>query len=215
MGIVAPHLPYDHLREVAADFLTRHHPDGDLPVPIERIIELELRIDIVPMPGLLSEFDVDAYITGDLTEIRVDEHIQNARPTRYRFSLAHELAHFLVHQDVFAALKFSSIAEWKEAMNSIPEDQYRWVEIQAYGLAGLILVPPTPLADMFDDLTQKARQAGVTLQDIDQRGLAREPVRPPLFYCRAAGSVAGGIVRRPKLLPNAVDRHAHGFYNIR
>src|SRR5260370_39215703 len=109
MPIVAPFLPYDKLRGIAAAFLEQHHKEGTIPIPIEKIAEFRFNLDIVPVPGLQDEFDVDAYITSDLTEIRVDQFIQENRPTRYRFSLAHELAHVLIHQDIFKALAFSTI----------------------------------------------------------------------------------------------------------
>ncbi len=167
MKISVPYLPYERLREIADEFLNEHHESGSLPVPIEHIIEIDLKLDIVPMPGLFNEFDVDAFITNDLSEIRVDQFIQQKQLNRYRFSLSHELSHLLIHRDVFASLKFSSIAEWKTAMRSIPDDEYGWIEWQAYALAGLILVPSQPLADMFADKIEEARKAGINLKDID------------------------------------------------
>jgi hypothetical protein len=169
MSIRAPFLPYDQLRGIAAEFLQKHHKSGEIPVPIERIIELELGLDIVPMPGLLNEFDVDAFITSDLLEIRVDQQIQARQPNRYRFSLAHELAHLLIHRDVFSQLTFSTIAEWKSAMRLIPDEEYAWIEWQAYSLGGLILVPPQPLSDAFADRINEAKRAGITLKDMDKR----------------------------------------------
>jgi hypothetical protein len=152
MAIVAPFLPYDALRKIANRFLMEHHPSGEIPIPIEEIVEFELELDIVPVPGLQDEFDIEAFITSDLTEIRVDQFIQSKRPARYRFSLAHEVAHFLVHQDIFKELrKFSTIAEWKDVITTIPEEPYSWIEWQAYALAGLILVPSITLKDLFED----------------------------------------------------------------
>jgi len=168
MDIVAPHLPYDKLRRIAADFLAQHHQAGTLPVPIEAIAEFRFGLDIVPVPGLLDGFDVDAFLTSDLTEIRVDRFIQEKRPTRYRFSIAHELAHLVIHQDVFKQLTFSTVQEWKKAMQSIPEDQYGWLEWQAYSLAGLVLVPPAPLADLFKDKLKEAKKVGIDLYDLDE-----------------------------------------------
>ena len=105
MAFRAPSYSYDQLRAVADQFHSQHHPAGYLPVPIEEIAEFNFSLDIVPMPGLKDEFDVDAFITGDLTEIRVDRYIQEHRLNRYRFSLAHELAHLLIHRELFAALR--------------------------------------------------------------------------------------------------------------
>lgn len=167
MPIVAPRLTYDRLRRIAADFLTEHHAAGTIPIPIERIAELRFQLDIVPVPGLQDEFDVDAFVTSDLREIRVDQFIQENRPARYRFSLAHELAHIVIHQDILKALKFSTIKQWKEAMRSIPEDQYTWIEWQAYCLGGLILVPEIPLKDLFETKCEEAQKAGIDLQDAD------------------------------------------------
>jgi Zn-dependent peptidase ImmA (M78 family) len=138
-------------------------------VPIEEIAEFRFRLDIVPVPGLQDGFDVDAYLTSDLKEIRVDRFIQENRLNRYRFSIAHELAHLVVHQDVFKAMRFSTIQEWKVAMQSIPEDQYGYIEWQAYSLAGLILVPPVPLMALFKDKVKEAKVAGIDLYEMDER----------------------------------------------
>src|SRR5271155_3958453 len=116
MAVVAPYLPYGKLRTEAANFLARYHSSGELPIPIEKIVEFKLGLDIVPVPGLQDEFDIDAFITSDLTEIRVDRFIQEHRPARYRFSLAHEVAHLVIHQEVFKELAFSTISEWKDVM---------------------------------------------------------------------------------------------------
>jgi hypothetical protein len=169
MAISAPYLPYEELRRRADEFLRKHHPSGILPVPIERIIEFDFKLDIVPMPGLLDNFEVDAFITSDLSEIRVDRFIQEKRPKRYRFSLAHELAHLLVHRDVFRELTFSTIEEWKEVLQSIPEYDYRWIEQHAYNLAGLILVPAKPLKDRFEDCVAAAAKAGIEWSTLDDR----------------------------------------------
>jgi hypothetical protein len=89
MAVVAPYLPYDKLRVVAADFHEQHHPSGEIPIPIERIIEFRFQLDIVPVPGIQDEFDVDAYITSDLREIRVDRFIQAVTVHRARVTKDH------------------------------------------------------------------------------------------------------------------------------
>lgn len=89
MAIKAPYLPYEKLRQVAADFLAKHHAAGSIPVPIERIIEFEFDIDIVPVPGLHRGFDIDSYLTSDLGEIHVDESVYKRQPGRYRMRGCH------------------------------------------------------------------------------------------------------------------------------
>jgi hypothetical protein len=178
------------LRELADDFLRRYHPTGDLPVPIERIVEFQFELDIVPVPGLKSEFDVDAFITSDLAEIRVDQFIQQHRETRYRFSLAHEIAHFVLHQDVFERLKFSTVQGWKEAMRSIPERQYFFIEQQGYAFAGLILVPSAPLRALFDESLADAARAGIVLNELGDR--ARKMIQEHIgTFFGVSGEVIG------------------------
>jgi Zn-dependent peptidase ImmA (M78 family) len=165
VSVRAPFLPYDKLRAEADKFLATFNPSGTIPVPIERIVEFDLHIDIVPTPGLHENFDIDSYPTSDLTEIHIDEVVYKRRPARYRFSLAHEVAHLVIHREIFAQLQFSTIDEWKTVVCSIPDDQYSWIEWQAYTLGGLILVPPAELKAAFDAAAARAEAAGVSLAD--------------------------------------------------
>jgi hypothetical protein len=126
---------------VAAEFLATHHSSGELPIPIEEIIEFDCEIDIVPVPGLMSDLDIDAFITADLKEIRVDQYIQQKVLTRYRASLAHELSHSLIHREFFEQLKFATVAEWKQILASLKESEITKLESQARLLGALILVP--------------------------------------------------------------------------
>lgn len=52
MGIKAPFLNYDRLRQLAEAFIEKRHPSRGIPIPIEEIIDVGLHIDIVPIPGL-------------------------------------------------------------------------------------------------------------------------------------------------------------------
>lgn len=167
MAIKAPYLPYDRLKELAAEFLEKYHPSGEIPVPIEEIVEFEFGIDIIEIPGLHDLLDVDAFPTSDLTQIRVDQFVYRNRPTRYRFSLAHEIGHFVLHKDILGSLNFSTFEEWRNVVsNEIPDDEYAWIEWQAYVYAGLILVPPDNLLEVFSEMLEKAKGAGLSKDDI-------------------------------------------------
>lgn len=149
-------LSYDDLRREAGDFLEKYNPDGSLPVPIEEITEFNLKLDVVPVSGLQKHFDTDAFLSNDLKTITVDQYIFDAVETRYRFSLAHEISHLLLHADFFNHLKpFSTVNAWKDAVRGIPKEDYHWIEWQAYALAGLILVPSQPLKEHFDDVSDQ------------------------------------------------------------
>lgn len=155
-----PFLSYDSLRQTATRFLGEHHPSGTIPVPIEDIIEFDFRLDIVPTPGLLRAFEIEAFISSDLTTISVDDTQAETYPNRYRFSLAHELAHLLLHKSIFGGYQFSTIAGWKTTVKMFLPDDYSRLEFQAYALAGLMLVPSGPLIERLQHHITRIRKAG-------------------------------------------------------
>lgn len=150
MEFSAPFLSYRDLRRIAAEFLERYHPSGTIPVPIEIIAEKEFGIDIVPVPGLQEalrsdDYGVVGFITGNLEEIHIDEWVFKHRENRYRFTIAHELGHVVLHSDLYSSATFATIEGWKAFINDIPDEEHAWLEWQAYAFAGLVLVPPEPL----------------------------------------------------------------------
>lgn len=175
MEVKAPYLPYDALRQKAEEFLHRYHRSRMIPVPIEEIVEFQFEMDIVPEPGLHEHFDIDSYLTADMTEIRVDEFVYQSRPGRYRFSLAHELGHRVLHEDVLSQLTFESITAWKQLVaNAIPEREYGYLEYQASSFAGLALVPAPELATKYDEVCRIAEEHGLSIQQDSE--VAREVV---------------------------------------
>lgn len=66
-----PHLSYDQLRRYAEAFLARYHASKRIPIPIERIVEFELELDIIPVPGLEEAFEIVGFTSSDLSEITV------------------------------------------------------------------------------------------------------------------------------------------------
>lgn len=148
--IRAPFLPYDKLRESANNFLDKYHPSRKIPVPIEEIVEFQLKMDIVPMPGLQELLRDDGhgivgFTTSDLKEIYVDQAVWQTRPGRYRYTLAHEVGHVFLHAKLYELSHYRSISGWKKFVNAIPVNEHHWFEQQAYGFAGLILVPSDKL----------------------------------------------------------------------
>ena len=85
-----PILSYEKINTYAENFLHDHGIDNELPVPVEKIVEFKLGLDIIPFPDLQRNFDIEGFISGDMKSIYVDEYIYDHRPTRYYFTLAHE-----------------------------------------------------------------------------------------------------------------------------
>jgi len=154
---------YEDLRRKADEFLAEYHPKGTIPIPIEEIVDNRLRLDIVPMPGLHRLLDVDGFLTGNRKEIYVDELVQQAYPGRYRFTLAHELGHYFLHEEVYKLFPFDSIGGWKEFHNSISEQGHSWFEYHGYAFGGLVLVPHGQLMDECQRCVELVRQAGLDL----------------------------------------------------
>jgi len=144
----------DQINSDAESFLSTYNPSGTIPVPIEEIIEFQLQIDIIPVPGLKDSFekielDIDAFISSDFRSITVDKYIQEKVGTRYRFTLAHEIGHIQLHGYLYTQFRFNNIGEWISTINQMPISERGIVEWQANEFAGLILVPREVLRDEF------------------------------------------------------------------
>lgn len=137
-----PYIPYDELRKYADDFLNRYHPDDNLPIPIEEIIEFKLKLDIIPINELKNTHDIDGWLTSDLRSIIVDEYQIEHFENRYRFTLTHEISHLVLHKKVYESANISTTDDYLEFIKQLEETglvaNFEW---QANNLAGLILVP--------------------------------------------------------------------------
>jgi len=179
-----------------------HWPSGEVPVEVEEILwKIGLKLD--PISSLKSDIDVDALLSGDLTRIIVDaeEYMDDRKQNRMRFSIAHELGHYVLHKKLYEDIKFSSIDEWSRFVESIPEDQYGHIEQQAYEFAGRLLVPVDRLRQEVNQAILKVKAAGFT--DWDRSGdAAREYMANNI--CRVFGVSSLVIekrITRERLLP--------------
>lgn len=119
----------------------------------------------MPIPGLHQGFEIDGFTSSDLSTIYVDQFVYESRPGRYRFTLAHELAHAILHRRVYEAATFSTIKDWKRFVNEIDLKNYEWLEWQAYALAGLILVPSDALKRRMAEAVKLAERAGLSIHE--------------------------------------------------
>lgn len=164
MAVRVPRLSYEDLRGCADRFLAARHPSGTIPIPIEAIVEFELGINIVPLPGLHADHGIDGFLSADMTEISVDLYVFESRPSRYRFTLAHELAHVVLHGESLKQVMPATIPDWKQFVRNLPEADREWLEYQAYALAGLVLVPREPLLREYRAALRLADEAGINLE---------------------------------------------------
>ena len=139
--ISVPYKDHNYIKKEAEKFLQKYHPKDTYPIPIEDIIELQMGLDIIPIDGLHEIIDTDGFISADLTSISVEGYMYKNRAGRYRFTLAHEIGHLVLHDNIYKQCKFNKMDEWKEFIENFPEKEYSWLEWQANEFAGLVLVP--------------------------------------------------------------------------
>jgi Zn-dependent peptidase ImmA (M78 family) len=144
----APYLPPSEILKVADQFLSRYHPDRNPPIPIEEIVEFQLRLGIDPTPNFKNYTGIVSALSSDLKTIYIDENLVNPKffNHRYRYSLAHEVGHVFLHGEVFKSFQLRNIYDWKKFMMEVDMNEYSWLESHAYQFAGLILVPKDILA---------------------------------------------------------------------
>ena len=94
---------WPEIRKLAEDFRTIYvDPPDKIPVPIEEIVEFGLGLEIVPKDRLKSTIDVDGFLSNDLKTIYIDGKIYSDKrySNRLRFTLAHEVSHYILHEDI-------------------------------------------------------------------------------------------------------------------
>ena len=121
--------------------------DDEFPVDIEAICD-DLKISILPISGLSRTFQVDAFISVDFKSIYVDSKEFEKDSHRYRFSVAHELGHYVLHQKYYPH-DIDNLENW------IKTSQYflnNYAEFQANYFAGSLLVPEVDLIQALDSI---------------------------------------------------------------
>jgi len=203
--------PYIEKREIwqsAETFRKEFWPENSLPVDIEKIVWKILKLNIEPEHGLLSEYDIDAYLKSDLTGIVVDytRYMDERFINRLRFSFAHELGHLFLHKEIYEQFGIQDTATWKEFMLNITEKEYKFFEYQANEFAGRVLVPRERLIHELEKCLITIKETG--LLDL----LAQDPylmltsISPTL--CKPFGvsdQVIERRVDREELWPPKID----------
>lgn len=127
-----------------------------LPVDVFTLFELRLRLDVIPFDDLAAKYGIDAALMPDFTGLYVDaesyvlwERGPVWKQNRLRFSVAHELGHFILHRDGAAKIKFKSFDEFARHFNANDGPKYH-LEQEANEFAGRLLVPIERLREHFD-----------------------------------------------------------------
>lgn len=110
----APFIPKHAIWQQADAFRSQVWPSGIIPVDIMDIVEFELGLEFRAVTSLRTDDDVDALLLGDWQTIMVDQGLfmDDRYSNRLRFSIAHELGHYVLHRTVFEQIPRATAEEW-------------------------------------------------------------------------------------------------------
>lgn len=151
--------------------------DNFIPVDMEDIIEIKLQLSIVPIKNLKQLCDTDALITSNWRYVYVDYdgYLDPRYRNRLRFSLAHEMGHFVLHKNLYRSFKIKKIEDYYRWIRQIPLEQYHYFEIQANKFANYLLVPRKTLIDkrsrMLNKMLKESPDFAQTIKRIDKNTL--------------------------------------------
>jgi Zn-dependent peptidase ImmA (M78 family) len=123
-------------------------------------------IDIVKKYGIETESSAEL-LNNELArydvknnKILISNSLQFDTP-RWRFTLAHELGHIVLHKALFESYEIEELYDDETTLNSnggvnsIMDKELEWMEIQANKFASMFLMPQRPLAYQFIQSMQK------------------------------------------------------------
>lgn len=155
--------------EIEAErFLAEQDPDRQLPVPIENIVELRLRIEIIPVDGLYKDSGIEGFLHPSLTSLYVDLSMSDHR---IRFTYAHEMGHLVMHKDQIKSAQRRSADGWKDMVLSRSEE-YGPLEIQAGMFAARLLMPTADISAAYEAAKMRAIEREPRLKGVDDETIA-------------------------------------------
>lgn len=86
-------------------------------------------------------WDIDGFLAYGRHAIYVDQFHMMKRLRRYRFTLAHQLSHLLLHEDIYEGANIESLEDYVRFQNDLDPDLRAAYEFQAMNLAGRVLLP--------------------------------------------------------------------------
>jgi hypothetical protein len=135
------------IEDIAQRFLDKHWEPAEVVVDIEQIVERELDvlIDITRAESFRVLGSICRRVSDDRLVIVVSEHTIDQSPKVYRFTLAQEVGHLLLHRRIIDALWTPD--DVLAFQNSVTPQQYRYLESDVNRCAGAILMPQRQFRD--------------------------------------------------------------------
>ena len=87
---------YPDIKKIVGDYRDSCGLEEQIPVDVEKLVDVILKINVIPIPSLYRSYEIDAFISNDFKKIYVDEYLYINLESQYRFTLAHELGHMVL-----------------------------------------------------------------------------------------------------------------------
>ena len=199
----APFIAPQDIWRQADEFRNRVWPSQAIPIDVLSVVEFELGLEIRPISKLKEEADVDALLLGDWQTIVVDQnqYMDDRYTNRLRYSIAHELGHYVLHKAVFSQMPQGSLAEWIAFMRDMPEKEYSFLEYHAYEFAGRFLVPPEAMRRELESVIQLAEQSGMPRSQLQDEAHMQYLAKPISRKFGVSSSVIERRLPKEKLWP--------------
>lgn len=137
-------ITYREYHQIANSFIRQvgFHLKTDLPLDIEQMIYVAGH-HIVPITNLFREFSAKGVLIKKISgfDIGIDRNhwMDDNQDLFFRFTLAEELAHILIHAPIYNGL--TTVAEVISFLNDLPDEEYKKLDQQARNVASYLLFP--------------------------------------------------------------------------
>lgn len=126
---MVPFIDNDAIFHKADSFLEKYHPTFECPIPIEQIAEKKLGLFIFPIKNLETTCEVHGGISKDFKTLVIDEREYIKQENRTRFTIAHEIGHFVLHSQFLNKMKqIASKEDYVDFQNGINFEDYKRIE---------------------------------------------------------------------------------------
>ncbi len=169
-----PYVENEAIWRAADDFRTSAELAGNdmPPIDVLYIVDVALRFDVIDIPDLFADIRMDAAIVPGERTIYVDrdaiegwDRRDRWVEKRLRFSVAHELGHYIMHEDYLRDIRFADFDQFKRWIRD--HRRTNRVEDQADEFAGRFLVPPDILRAEYDQFRQRMAAVDPSWHEIE------------------------------------------------
>lgn len=146
----------------------------EIPIDIEKIIEIKLKIYVIPVLQLRAFCDTDAFITPNKNQLFVDHdmYMDERNRNRLRFSYAHEMGHYILHNELYESLNIDNYEDYYRFYDELSEEEYGKIETQANLFASYLLVPRDRLTVYKKEIERKfIKKEIVNIKNIEKEML--------------------------------------------